>query len=90
MDIENYEKLLKQHTIECSGGVTTKLLNKHKHEVHIFPEKNYFEVGEKVHIPDINEYGYIENFNSDGTFFIKKHFSDIGRDYPRNFVKKFE
>jgi hypothetical protein len=65
--------------------------NKYLYEAYISPEKNIFSIGEKVNVRDcFNNLstGYIENFNSNGTIFIKENFSDIGRDYSRNFISK--
>ena len=67
------------------------ILNKQLYEVYIHPVKNIFEIGEKVNVRDcFNQVssGYIENFNADGTVFIKENFSDIGRDYDRKFISK--
>ena len=66
-------------------------LNKFLYEAYIYPEKNTFIIGEKVMVNDCFNnvsIGYIENFNSNGTIFIKENFSDIGRDYSRNFISK--
>lgn len=90
MNNENYEKLLNKHINEGSYGITNNLINKHIFELRIFPKINEFELGEYVSMPQFGEYGYIENFNSDGTLFIKKNFSDMGRDYSFDFVKKIE
>lgn len=90
MNNENYKKLLNKHINEGSYGITNNLINKHIFELRIFPKINEFELGEYVSMPQFGEYGYIENFNSDGTLFIKKNFSDMGRDYSFDFVKKIE
>ena len=88
MNRENYERLKEAHVLECNNGITDNLINKHIFELRIFPKKNLFKFGDLVSIPEVGEYGYIENFNSDGTLFIKKNFSDIGRDYLFEYVKK--
>jgi len=70
-----------------------KSLSKSIYEMVIYPEINNFEYGEKVNIRDCfnnKGVGYIENFNADGTIFIKIDISDIGRDYDRNFVSKIK
>lgn len=70
-----------------------KSLSKSIYEMVIYPEINNFEYGEKVNITDCfnnKDVGYIENFNADGTIFIKINISDIGRDYDRNFVSKIK
>lgn len=90
MNNENYEKLLNKHINEGFDGITNNLINKHIFELRIFPKINEFELGEYVSMPQFGEYGYIEKFNSDGTLFIKKNFSDMGRDYLFDFVKKIE
>tara|TARA_Y100000389_G_scaffold121347_1_gene118770 strand:- start:1940 stop:2224 length:285 start_codon:yes stop_codon:yes gene_type:complete len=90
MNSINYKILIEAHMLECNNGITDNLINKHIFELRIFPKKNIFELGELVSMPEFGEYGYIEKFNSDGTLFIKKHFSDIGRDYSFNFIKKIE
>ena len=90
MNLENYKKLRDSHVQECSNGITNILINKHIFELCIFPKKNVFELGEYVSMPQFGEFGYIENFNSNGTIFIKKNFSDMGRDYSFDFVKKIE
>jgi len=70
-----------------------KTLSKKMYEIVIAPEVNTFDYGEKVNIWDCfnnKAVGYIENFNADGTLFVKIHISDIGRDYDRNFVSKIK
>ena len=90
MNPENYKRLKDAHMLECNNGITDNLINKHIFELRIFPKKNIFELGEYVSMPQFGEFGYIENFNSNGTLFIKKNFSDIGRDYSFNYIKKIE
>ena len=90
MNSENYKQLLKKHVEESEQGITHDLIKKHKYELAIFPKINEFKLGEHVHMPKFNEYGFIENFNSDGTLFIKINISDLGRDYSPIFVKKIE
>ena len=90
MNIENYKMLLDKHLEDCVNGINKKILNKHIFEISIFPKINKFELGEYVSMPTFGEFGYIENFNSNGTLFIKKNISDMGRDYSFDFVKKIE
>ena len=90
MNPENYKTLIDAHMMECNNGITDNIINKHIFELRIFPKKNIFELGELVRMPEFGEYGYIENFNSNGTLFIKKNFSDMGRDYSFNCVEKIE
>mgnify|MGYP001495992961 CR=1 FL=1 len=68
-----------------------KDFNKKVYELFISPEINKFNLGETVKTRDCfgnEDIGYIENFNADGTIFIKKNISDMGRDYDRIFVSK--
>jgi hypothetical protein len=70
-----------------------KTLSKTIYEMVIAPEVNTFDYGEKVNIRDCfnnTGVGYIENFNADGTLFIKTDIIDMGRDYDRNFVSKIK
>ena len=90
MNKENYKILLDKHIDDCLNGITKQILNKHIFEIFIFPKINEFELGEYVSMPQFGEFGYIEKFNSNGTLFIKKHFSQMGRDYSFDFVKKIE
>lgn len=90
MNIENYKNLRDSHIQECGNGINKKIINKHIFELAIFPKNNEFELGEYVSMPQFGEFGYIENFNSNGTIFIKKYFSDMGRDYSFDLVKKIE
>tara|TARA_Y100000768_G_scaffold387873_1_gene380767 strand:+ start:515 stop:799 length:285 start_codon:yes stop_codon:yes gene_type:complete len=90
MNKENYKMLLDKHNDDCVNGITKQILKKHIFEIFIFPKINEFELGEYVSIPQFGEFGYIEQFNSNGTLFIKKHFSHMGRDYSLDFVKKIE
>ena len=92
MSKTQYKKLLNKHIEELkTKDIDNKLKSKHIHEIIIFPEKNFFEIGEEVEIIDnysgTIQTGFIENLNSDGTIYIKTHFSDLGRDYSRKFVK---
>lgn len=68
-------------------------ISKKIHEMVIAPEVNIFDYGEKVNTTDCfnnKGVGYIENFNADGTLFVKIHISDIGKDYSRNFISKIK
>ena len=98
MSKDEYISLLKDHIKEIeTNGLDDKLKKKHIHEIAIFPEKNCFEIGEKVNVFDnytkTTENGIIENLNYDGTVYVKiiynqTNFLDLGRDYPRIFIRK--
>jgi hypothetical protein len=91
MEEINYKALLK-NSINFDLD-EKKLINTRLYELAIYPEINTFKIGEKVRIRDcFNNFseGYIENFNADGTIFIKINFSDMGADYSRNFVSKIK
>ena len=73
--IESEEQVLEvlENSINFESG-EKKLINTHIYEVAIYPEINNFKIGEQVKIRDcFNNFkeGYIENFNADGTIFIK-------------------
>ena len=90
MNSLSYQTLLDKFIRESRDDVDYKLISKHKFELAIFPQLNQFKLGEEVliDIDNLSYTGFIENFNSNGTLFIKTNFSDIGKDYSLSFIKK--
>ena len=90
---ELYKKLLRGFICEIENTkVDIDLINKHKFELAIFPKKNIYKLGDKVRIYCGNykpfPTGYIQNFNANGTLFIKMNEGDMGADYNYDLIEK--
>lgn len=97
MDIKYNTQLYKELLISLvqeieNTKVDIDLINKHKFELAIFPKKNIYKLGDKVRIYWGNykpvPTGYIQQFNANGTLFIKMNEGDIGADYNYSMVEK--